>query len=157
MVFLLGFVLIFVHIPLYACACVISDSAAPCRLNLSGTERSIISSFGLFAPSFAKRSACSLPWWPLCPLTHINDVCADLFLRWYVVAFRYSLFSTFIQPLFSQSGKFFVSPSIAYLESVTIVIGMYGAVCCSAMSIAAISASWFDCLLPGILMARLSR
>lgn len=63
-------------IPLYAVACVMVASFAPCRLNSLGISRDRVSSSGLFAPSFVSWSLCSLPGSPLCPLIHLKLVVA---------------------------------------------------------------------------------
>lgn len=84
----------------------------------------------------------------------MNAVWADRLRRWYAVALIYSLFAMPIHPVSSQCGRCLVKLSMAYLESVTKVIGMYGSVRCSASSIADSSAIWFECFCPGILKAR---
>lgn len=68
-----------------------------------------------------------------------------------------SLFAIPIQPASSQVGRCFVRQFIAYLESVINVIGMYGSILCSAISIADNLAIWLECLFPGILKAKFFR
>ena len=83
---------------LYARAWVIWVSFVPCMLNSGWIEVSRSSHSFFWAPISASLSASSFPLLLLWPFTHLKDVMADLFLRWYAVALKRSLFAISIQP-----------------------------------------------------------
>ena len=59
----------------------IDVSLSPVSWKCAGTDRSISSGAGLFAPNDANLLASSLPFVPLCPLTHLKHVGAHLLRR----------------------------------------------------------------------------
>ena len=63
------------------------------------------------------------------------------------------MFLTLTHPLSSHVPRCFIRPSMAYLESDTMVSGIVGSVCWRAITMAASSPIWFDCWVPGILTA----
>lgn len=78
---------------LYAKAWVISDSCAPSRLKPFFTVRSMLSGYGLSAPSPASLSAPSFPWISLWPFIHLNSVVAPLSLNLSMMALMSSALS----------------------------------------------------------------
>ena len=123
LVVLRGTDFLFSRIPLYAVACVREESFAPGTSKSIGIARSRGSGIRLFAPCFARALLPSFPQIPLWPLTHFMVVLADLYLiRWAAFLNRLAFFIP-IQPSFSQDSRWVVSPSMTYLESVSILIG----------------------------------
>ena len=159
-------------IPLSTVAWVMAASLAPCKSNLVGAFKFLWSDSGSLAPSFASLSLpplpldllcplihCrvvsppSLPLDLLCPLIHCKVVVAVLRFRSAAAALKKGAFFIPIHPMSVQSLRCVVTPFITYFESVTIFGGQKdGTVFTSAM-IMAISPTWFNCAIPGTLLA----
>jgi hypothetical protein len=112
-------------IPLYAIACMSTDNFAPCRLYSAGMLRSMASGNSFSAPSFARQSLSSFPWFPSWPFTHWKVVVADILFRRYAAFLKKSAFLILIQPQSSHSLRNIVRPSIVYFESDIILIGQF--------------------------------
>ncbi len=74
----------------------------------------------MFIPCVASLSASSFPSLLLWPLVHFMTVLPFRCLILSIASQNHSLLLISVHPRSSQFGKFFVRPSIAYLESVVI-------------------------------------
>jgi hypothetical protein len=72
------------------------------------------------------------------------------------VAWNRSTLSMPIHPMSFQCSRCVVSPLMTYFESVMIFSGVNGLIDCRATNTAIILLTWFECLLPGILIALFS-
>ena len=131
-------------------------SFAPWRSYSIGTSSGKSSGVFFSAPSLANLSLSSLPWFPAWPFTHLKRVGAVRRLRRYAAVLKRSAFFIPIHPLFSQSLRCFVRPSITYLESVIIIRGHDAGIIVAVFIMAAISPIWLDCFGPGTFMVLLS-
>ena len=124
---------------------------APWTLKLFGTLRSRSSGSGLVAPSFASLSLNSFPSTPSWSFTHLKVVMAMRRRRRCAAFWKNGAFFTPIHPWSSQDCRWVVSPSMAYLESDIISIGWDIGTDATAIMMATISPTWFDCAGPGTL------
>ena len=134
-------------------AWVVDSSLIPVVRKFLGTAVAMSSGASLRAPSFARRSASSLPWSPEWPSIHLKIVGAALRCRWYAAAWNHVLLETLVQPWFSQVVRCSVRPSRAYHELVMQVRGDSGFDNWSATTSTASSPAWLDCSMPGTRMA----